>query len=177
MDFEWDPKKEQDNIKNHGVSFYTAIQIWRDPIRIERYDDRHSGDEDLGRPLDCIRGFLRLFIHYAGIKLILSARGKHHQQKGGPIMALVTYTLDIDIEPTAEEQAAIIAELEAAEKLPFFYDPEYPPLTKEQLAQFHPVNGMTWEERARIMRERGIVDPDAQEPAARIDVVRVPVIA
>jgi hypothetical protein len=72
--------------------------------------------------------------------------------------------LDIGIEPTAEERAAAIAAFEAADKLPPFYDPEYPPLTEEQLAQFHPVNGMTWEERARIMRERGILDTEAQEP-------------
>jgi hypothetical protein len=92
-------------------------------------------------------------------------------------MALVTYTLDIGIEPTAEEQAAMIAELDAAEKLPLFYDPEYPPLTEEQLAQFHPVNGMSWEERAYIMRQRGIVAPDTQEPAMREEIERVPVIA
>jgi hypothetical protein len=85
--------------------------------------------------------------------------------------------LDIGIEPTAEELAAIDASWAAAEKLPIVYDPEYPPLTDEQLAQFHPVNGMTWEERTRIMRERGIVDPDAQEPAMRAEVERVPVIA
>jgi hypothetical protein len=81
-------------------------------------------------------------------------------------MALVTYTLDIGIEPTAEEQATIIAAFDAADKLPPFYDPEYPPLTKEQLAQFHPVNGMTWEERDRLMRERGIVDPESLERLA-----------
>jgi hypothetical protein len=81
--------------------------------------------------------------------------------------------LDIGIEPTAEERAAAIAAFEAAEKLPPFYDPEYPPLTEEQLTQFHPVNGMTWEERARIMRERGIVDTEAQEPVAEEEIARV----
>jgi hypothetical protein len=86
-------------------------------------------------------------------------------------MALVTSTLDIGIEPTAEEQAAIIAAFEAADKLPPFYDPENPPLTEEQLAQFHPVNGMTWEERDRLMRARGIVDPEAREQVARTDAV------
>jgi uncharacterized DUF497 family protein len=46
MDFEWDPKKELDNIKNHGIPFLVAKLIWRDPICIERYDDQHSDDED-----------------------------------------------------------------------------------------------------------------------------------
>jgi hypothetical protein len=53
-------------------------------------------------------------------------------------MALVTYILDIGIESTPEEQEKARAALEAAEKLPPFYDPEYPTLTEEQLAQFHP---------------------------------------
>jgi hypothetical protein len=33
-----------------------------------------------------------------------------------------------------------------------------PELTDEQLAEFQPVNGMTWEERTRLMREAGSVD-------------------
>jgi hypothetical protein len=76
--------------------------------------------------------------------------------EGWPTIALETYTLDIGIEPTAEEEEVIRAALEVANKQPFVYDPEYPPLTKEQLAEFHPVNGMTWEERVRLMRERGL---------------------
>jgi hypothetical protein len=35
-----------------------------------------------------------------------------------------------------------------------------PQLTDEQLAEFRPANGMSWEERARAMQEDGIVDPD-----------------
>jgi uncharacterized DUF497 family protein len=44
--FEWDPEKEQENIAKHKLSFSFAIQIWRDPDRIERYDEWHSDDED-----------------------------------------------------------------------------------------------------------------------------------
>jgi hypothetical protein len=79
-------------------------------------------------------------------------------------MAIVRSTAGIEITP--EERAAIRAELEAARKLPFVYDPECPPLTDEELAEFRPANGMTWEERARLMRERGIVDPEARERLA-----------
>jgi hypothetical protein len=92
-------------------------------------------------------------------------------------MALVTYILNTGIEPTPEEQAAWRTELAAAKKLPFVYDPEYPPLTDEQVAQFHPVNGRTWEERARSLRERGLVDPDARKPTTLEETERVPVIA
>jgi hypothetical protein len=74
-------------------------------------------------------------------------------------MAIVRHTAGFELTP--EEHAAIRAELEAAKSLPFVYDPDCPPLTNEQLAEFRPVNGMTWEERARLMRERGILDPVA----------------
>jgi hypothetical protein len=127
-----------------------------------------------GKLLDFTMECLRLFIRNAGIEIILLPHGKQRQQKGGPTMALVTYTLDIGIEPTPEEQELMRMALEAAKKLPFVYDPDYPPLTEAQLAQFHPVNGMTWEERARLMRECGIVDPEAQESAVQTDAVRVP---
>jgi uncharacterized DUF497 family protein len=46
MEFEWDDSKEWENIKRHGISFKSAAQIWRDPLRIERYDDQHSVDEE-----------------------------------------------------------------------------------------------------------------------------------
>jgi uncharacterized DUF497 family protein len=46
MEFEWDMEKEADNIKNHHLNFADAMQIFRDPMRIERYDDDSSNDED-----------------------------------------------------------------------------------------------------------------------------------
>jgi hypothetical protein len=53
------------------------------------------------------------------------------------------------------------AHLDEAAKYPITYTKDCPELTDEQLAEFRPVNGMTMEERARAMREAGIVDPDA----------------
>ena len=46
MEFAWLPEKEQDNFDKHGVSFSDAIQIWRDPCRIERHDDDSSITEE-----------------------------------------------------------------------------------------------------------------------------------
>jgi hypothetical protein len=58
---------------------------------------------------------------------------------------------------------------------PYVYDPDCPLLTEEQLAEFRPVNGMTWKERDSLMRERGIVD--MREPVAQKEAVRVPAMA
>ena len=37
--FEWDPKKDAENIRKHGVAFTTASGIWRGRV-LERIDDR-----------------------------------------------------------------------------------------------------------------------------------------
>ena len=46
MLFEWDDNKEEQNRKKHGLDFRTAAQVFRDPNRLEWYDDAHSGSED-----------------------------------------------------------------------------------------------------------------------------------
>ncbi len=44
--FEWDLKKEFQNIAKHGVSFKEASEIFSDPKVIHLEDERHSSDED-----------------------------------------------------------------------------------------------------------------------------------
>jgi len=46
MTFEWDEKKNYDNVRYHGIYFEDAELIFDDPFRIERYDTRNSGEED-----------------------------------------------------------------------------------------------------------------------------------
>jgi hypothetical protein len=70
-------------------------------------------------------------------------------------MAIVRSTLKAGDELTPEQ----IARIRAAAKRKPVYDPECPPLTDEQLAEFMPVNG-TWEERAERMRAAGKIDPE-----------------
>jgi hypothetical protein len=72
-------------------------------------------------------------------------------------MALVRHTLLAGSELTPEQ----LAEIQAAALRPIRYTEDCPELTDEQLAEFQPVNGMTWEERARLMREAGFVDSEA----------------
>ncbi|GHV93755.1 hypothetical protein AGMMS50293_00750 [Spirochaetia bacterium] len=54
-----------------------------------------------------------------------------------------------------------IARVKKAEQYPIIFDRDCPELTDEQLAEFQPVNFASWEERARVMRAAGIVDPEA----------------
>jgi uncharacterized protein len=43
--FEWDEAKAAENYAKHGVSFETAIEVFRDPFGIERLDDREDYGE------------------------------------------------------------------------------------------------------------------------------------
>jgi hypothetical protein len=58
------------------------------------------------------------------------------------------------------------AEIEAAAKRPYTYDPDCPLLTEKQLSEFRPVNFSSMEERARYMRAAGIIDPERKPDIA-----------
>ena len=42
LQFEWDENKNNINIKKHGVSFEYAIRVFRDPFRLDLYDEENS---------------------------------------------------------------------------------------------------------------------------------------
>jgi uncharacterized protein len=44
--FEWDEAKAAENYAKHGVSFETAIKVFRDLFAIERLDDREDYGEE-----------------------------------------------------------------------------------------------------------------------------------
>jgi uncharacterized DUF497 family protein len=56
MKFEWDRKKENINIKKHGVSFEQASYVFADPFALNQFDERNSEDEErwllLGKSLN-----------------------------------------------------------------------------------------------------------------------------
>jgi len=45
-EFEWDPAKEEANIRKHKVSFRRAATVFRDPNQLSIYDVEHSEYED-----------------------------------------------------------------------------------------------------------------------------------
>lgn len=46
MRFEWDDEKDRKNIVKHGIGFRTAILVFEDRNRLEKYDEAHSQEED-----------------------------------------------------------------------------------------------------------------------------------
>ena len=45
-DFEWDPIKARQNIRNHKISFQRAAAIFLDPHMTSLYDEEHSEQEE-----------------------------------------------------------------------------------------------------------------------------------
>ena len=45
MEFEWDPRKSDANLKKHGISFHEASTIFGDPLSITFNDPDHSAGE------------------------------------------------------------------------------------------------------------------------------------
>jgi len=46
MNYEWDPKKNLENIRKHRVSFEQTLIALEDPYRQYLYDEAHSLNED-----------------------------------------------------------------------------------------------------------------------------------
>jgi len=47
MDFTWDLKKSELNLKKHKVSFEEAVIVFYDPLAKTAHDPDHSDDEEL----------------------------------------------------------------------------------------------------------------------------------
>jgi uncharacterized DUF497 family protein len=64
VEFEWDPKKAEHNLRKHRASFAEATTVVGDPLSITVPDPDHSADEDrditVGRS---IRGRLLIVSH------------------------------------------------------------------------------------------------------------------
>ena len=67
-------------------------------------------------------------------------------------MAIIRHTAGKELDP--ERLAAIKAQVRAAAKRPYTYDPDCPLLTEKQLSEFRPVNFDSMEERARAMENQ-----------------------
>jgi len=75
MIFEWDPKKEPDNIRNHGLSFSVAKFAFNDPERWERFDTAHSECEDRWQTLALVdRLLFVVYTEQREVTRLISAR-------------------------------------------------------------------------------------------------------
>ena len=88
MKFEWDTGKETINVQKHSVSFEQASYVFADPFALNRYDDKHSDEEDrwviLGKSLnEVILVVVHTFMTEEGTEFvrIISARKATKKEK------------------------------------------------------------------------------------------------
>jgi hypothetical protein len=67
-------------------------------------------------------------------------------------MAIVRRTVGRELTP--EKDAELRAQIRAAAKQPYNYDPDCPLLTEKQLSEFRPVHFDNMEERAKAMQKQ-----------------------
>lgn len=62
--FEWNPTKEKQNIRQHQLNFRLASTVFRDPYQLTVYDEEHSQDEDRWITIGLDEtGVLRIVVH------------------------------------------------------------------------------------------------------------------
>jgi len=84
LQFEWDENKEKINIRKHGISFDEAALVFFDDMRTERYDAKHSVNEDRLTIIGRANGIL--FVVFTereeNTMRIISARPATKKEKG-----------------------------------------------------------------------------------------------
>lgn len=45
-EFDWDAAKAEANARKHGVTFESAMTVFRDPLALTVYDEEHSEQEE-----------------------------------------------------------------------------------------------------------------------------------
>ncbi len=75
---EWDKKKNEKNLKIHGITFEEAEEVFNDPNSIEFYDKDHSTENEdryicIGNIGDCVI-ITVIFTDRSGKTRIISAR-------------------------------------------------------------------------------------------------------
>ena len=64
MRFTWDENKNKANIKKHGIPFKTAIRVFDDINRVERYDEYHSDEEDRYQVIGMVGNVITVIVTY-----------------------------------------------------------------------------------------------------------------
>jgi len=62
--FDWDPAKDRENLRKHGVGFQTASLVFEDPWILSRKDLSHEDAEDRYNALGEIGAGAVLFVVY-----------------------------------------------------------------------------------------------------------------
>jgi uncharacterized DUF497 family protein len=87
VEFTWDPRKAQSNLRKHGISFETAILAFDDPNQINRLE-RHVDGEERWQLLGLVKGQLMLLVIHTMwnegelevIRIISARKAEKHEE-------------------------------------------------------------------------------------------------
>ena len=80
MEFEWDPRKAEINLKKHGVSFTEAGTLFGDELAITVPDPDHSDEEDRYRLLMVSHTNRRDIIRIISARELTKAERKDYEE-------------------------------------------------------------------------------------------------
>jgi uncharacterized protein len=83
-EFEWDDAKAASNWRDHGITFETAREAFKDAFAVERVDNRHGDNEERIALLGMVENHL-LFISYTlrgeRIRIISARKAEPHERR------------------------------------------------------------------------------------------------
>jgi len=84
LEFEWNGAKAEANQRNHGVSFDLAKTVFKDPLAVERVDDRQDYGEErfviIGRSVDGSALFVAYAERRERVRIISARRATQYEQ-------------------------------------------------------------------------------------------------
>jgi uncharacterized DUF497 family protein len=84
VEFEWHDAKAEANMQAHGVSFDLAKTVFKDPLAVERLDDREDYGEERFVIIGMAEGRVVLFVAYTEreerIRIISARRATQNEQ-------------------------------------------------------------------------------------------------
>jgi len=83
MEFKWDSKKAESNLRKHGVHFKSATAVFKDENRLTATDDRKDYKEDRYTTLGMIEDRLYVVIYSTASETIriISARKENKREQ------------------------------------------------------------------------------------------------
>lgn len=87
-EFEWDPRKNESNLRKHGINFETAELVFNDPNRVET-QDRFDGGEERWQSIGLVGGYHLVLVAHTireegedeVIRIISARRATKSEQK------------------------------------------------------------------------------------------------
>ena len=78
--YEWDETKREANLVKHGVDFVDALEVFADPLRVERVNQRREYAEERREVVGMVRGQV-LFVVYTLRRLISARRASRNERR------------------------------------------------------------------------------------------------